>query len=64
MRRSRIIAQKRAFEIIIRNYGLARLEDPDEMLESVKNTIGSEALEFMVDQIELAIKEYQAGELG
>ncbi len=64
MRRSRSIAQKRAFEIIIRNYGLARLEDPDEMLELVKNTIGPEALEFMIDQIELAIKEYQAGELG
>ncbi len=59
MRRSRRIAQKRAIEIVRFNYSLPLLSEEEEMMELVSTTIGKEAFEYMVDQIELAIKEYQ-----
>ena len=62
MRRSRRIAQKRAIEIIRFNYSLPLLADEQEMLDLVIATIGEKAFDYMVDQIELAIKEYQVSD--
>ncbi len=62
MRRSRRIAQKRAIEIVRFNYSLQQTLPEEEMIELVVATIGENAFEFMVDQIELAIKEYQVSD--
>ena len=59
MRRSRKIAQDRAINIVKNNYAITDLLPEEEMLELIIATVGKESFEFMVDQIELAIKEYQ-----
>jgi hypothetical protein len=59
VRRSRKIAQDRAINIVKNNYGITDLLPEEEMLELIIATVGKESFEFMVDQIELAIKEYQ-----